>query len=109
MTLLNSGIYKILNLVNGKFYIGSAVRLNKRFERHRWELDNNRHSNQILQRAYNKYSADVFEFTIIEYIESPTKEILEVREQFYMDTLKPEYNILPIAGSHLGSKRSPES
>ena len=109
MTLLNSGIYKILNLINGKFYIGSAIRLNKRFERHRWELDSNRHSNQILQRAYLKYGADVFEFHIVEVIENPTKKLLEEREQFYIDTLKPEYNILPNAGTHLGSKRSEEA
>lgn len=109
MTLLNSGIYKILNLITGLFYIGSAVRLSKRFERHRWEFENNRHSNIKLQRAYNKYGADAFEFIIIEIIEKPTKELLEAREQHYIDTLNPQYNLNPTAGSQLGSKRSPES
>jgi group I intron endonuclease len=47
-----------------------------------------------------------FIFIIFEYCE-PDKLIL--REQFYIDALKPEYNINPIAGSRLGSKHSEES
>ena len=31
------------------------------------------------------------------------------REQHYIDTLNPEYNILRIAGSRLGSKQSPDT
>jgi hypothetical protein len=51
---------------------------------------------------------------------SPTKFKLEILkycsparcikwEQFYLDLLKPEYNILQIAGSCLGSKGSEET
>ena len=31
------------------------------------------------------------------------------REQYYLDCLKPEYNILKIAGSSLGFKHSEET
>ena len=53
-----SGIYQIRNLVNGKIYVGSSVNLETRKTPHYWELENNRHNNQHLQRAYNKYGLD---------------------------------------------------
>ena len=53
--MIQSGIYQILNTVNGKFYIGSAVDFTLRWAQHKWEFKNNRHSNTHLQRAYNKY------------------------------------------------------
>jgi group I intron endonuclease len=40
---------------------------------------------------------------IFEYCEP---NIVIFREQYYMDKLKPEYNILKIAGSRLGTKQS---
>jgi hypothetical protein len=40
--------------------------------------------------------------------EEARKLILE-REQYYLDLLKPEYNILKVAGSSLGFKHSEES
>lgn len=39
----------------------------------------------------------------------PIKEVLLAREQYYIDTLKPEYNICPVAGSRLGSKAFAET
>jgi group I intron endonuclease len=66
-----SGIYKIVNLENGKFYIGSAVNLQKRKHRHWVELASNRHHNKHLQSAWNKYGADVFVFKVIKKVEIP--------------------------------------
>ena len=43
---------------------------------------------------------------IIEYCE---KSDLIKKEQYYIDLLKPEYNILKIAGSSLGFKHTEES
>lgn len=103
-----AGIYKILNLVNGKFYIGSAKIFERRFWFHRWCLNKCRHQNSYLQRSFNKYGADAFEFIILEVIENATKEKLLDREQYYIDTLKPDYNILLIAVSSMGTKRSDE-
>ncbi len=106
MTLLNSGIYKIINIHDGKFYIGSAVNLDARFLKHRWELENNRHGNKYLQAAYIKYGSINFEFHIVERC---SKETLIEREQLYIDTLKPLYNLTPKAGSNLGVKYTEES
>jgi len=46
------------------------------------------------------------EFLIIEAISFTTKESLLAREQFYIDTINPFFNICKIAGSPLGIKKS---
>ena len=56
--------------------------------------------------ALLKYGYYNFKLEILEYCE-PSK-CLE-REQYYLDLLKPEYNILKTAGSPLGSKHSEDT
>lgn len=60
------GIYKIINIVNNKFYVGSAVDLKRRKARHFSELRNGKHSNGKLQAAWRKYGESVFIFVVIE-------------------------------------------
>jgi len=94
-----SGIYKIQSIVNGKIYVGSAVDFKKRKNLHWCSLKNKKHGNSYLQHHVNKYSIDDLFFHIIEVCE---KENLIVREQYYIDTLKPEFNLSPTAGNNLG-------
>jgi group I intron endonuclease len=101
-----SGIYKILNTLNNKIYIGSALDFRKRWNSHRHGLLKNVHDNQRLQKAVNKYGLDNFQFEVIEECE-PEKCI--EREQYYIDTLKPEYNLCLIAGNTFGKKHSFET
>jgi group I intron endonuclease len=101
-----SGIYKITNNVNGKFYIGSAKSLSSRWRLHKSQLKNNKHHSIYLQRSFNKYGYSSFSFEIIECCE--IEDLIE-REQFYLDSLKPQYNMAKIAGNCLGVKHSPES
>jgi group I intron endonuclease len=101
------GIYAIVNILNGHFYVGSAVNLCRRRSEHFTDLQKNKHHSGHLQNAYIKYGADAFRFFIVEYVE--VAEDLLKREQYYIDTLNPEYNINPIAGSALGIKRSEET
>ena len=98
---MNSGIYKILNKVNGKFYIGSAFDFNKRFREHRYHLNKQTHKNPYLQSAWLKYWEQSFEFIILEYVICD-KEFLYIREQFWIDSLKPNYNLASKAGSRAG-------
>lgn len=64
-----TGIYKITNLVDNKFYIGSSKKdIKQRWNRHKWELKNNRHGNKKLQNAYNKYGLGSFKFEILEIV-----------------------------------------
>lgn len=100
---MKSGIYKITCTVNGKFYIGSASYLGKRKENHFASLKKNEHHNQYLQRSYNKYGALNFIFEVIEHC---PKEALLEREQYWIDTLNPDFNICRIAGSAIGVKHT---
>jgi len=61
-------IYKILNKNNNKFYIGSTNNIKKRWNNHRCNLRNNRHENNYLQQAWNKYGEESFEFLILEEV-----------------------------------------
>lgn len=101
-----SGIYAILNLINGKCYIGSAKNFRKRWYSHHRNLNKNEHENSYLQKAWNKYKQLNFIFVILEFCEF---EILIEREQFYIDIIKPKYNLAPTAGSMAGFVHSEES
>jgi len=57
-----------------------------------------------IYNAIRKYGFSSFSLEILEYCDN-SLNILE-REQYYIDKLKPEYNILKIAGSSLGFKHS---
>ena len=103
----HSGIYAITNLENGHRYIGSAVNLRRRSRAHLNCLKGNRHENSRLQRAWNKYGEDSFRFEVLEYV--LLLEDLIPREQHYVDTLKPAYNLCPVVNSQLGMKRSEET
>jgi group I intron endonuclease len=102
-----SGIYKIYNLIDDNFYIGSSVNLRKRESTHFNLLKKNKHHCIYLQNAVNKYGINNFIFEIIEYVDC-FKNLIN-REQYYFDLLNPKYNTDKIAGSRLGSKVSDET
>ena len=97
-------IYTIICKKTNKQYIGSALNHVKRKREHFYNLKNNKHPNKKLQNAYNKYGEDCFDFKIIEVVED--EKILIEREQYYINKLKPVYNICKVAGSSLGLKRT---
>lgn len=92
------GIYKITNTINNHFYIGSVRRtgtFRNRFVCHqrqfeRW-LDTRKNACLILFQAFEKYQIENFKIEILEIMVGD-KNILE-REEYYINTLKPEYNI----------------
>lgn len=100
-----SGIYVIKNNINSRIYIGSAINLYSRKHVHLTHLRKNIHCNLKLQRFVNKYNIEDLYFECLEFCE---KEYLIEREQFYLDKLKPFYNIAKIAGSTLGTKITKE-
>jgi hypothetical protein len=101
-----SGIYLWRNKINGKFYIGSSVNLSKRFKNYFNESYLTRLKNyMIIYKALLVYDYDNFTLEILEHCES---SVLLEREQYYIDLLKPNYNILKIAGSSLGYKHTEE-
>lgn len=106
----NRGIYKIINKINGKFYIGSTINVKTRWTAHKSKLNRNKHGNDYLQNSWNKYGEENFIFKLIREVEN--KNNLIKIEQFYLDMLKPTdrkigYNVCKIAGNTmLGRKHT---
>lgn len=101
-----SGIYKITSTFDERCYIGSAISLYDRLIAHRGRLRKGLHRNGRLQNYFNKYGDG---FLIYEIIELCSKDKLIEREQYYIDTINPFFNIARIAQSALGIKRSEET
>ncbi len=102
------GVYRILNTINGKCYIGSSVNIKARWRSHRTAMRAKTSECVKLQRAWNKYGEQSFSFNIVEII-SGNKEELYKREQYYIDfydSVRRGYNILFSAGSCAGCKLS---
>lgn len=84
------GIYEIVNTVNGKRYIGSAVDLARRWKGHRRDLVCGDHHSVVLQRAWNKYGGQAFLFMpLMLCIGTDLREW----ENRYIQEFKPEYNV----------------
>lgn len=96
-------IYKITNLINGDCYIGSTQNFIKRYYTHINHIRSNKKTCTLLIRAVNKYGESNFKFEILE--ECHPSLVLE-KEQYYLDTFNPKYNIAKKAGSNFGIKRS---
>lgn len=90
-----------------KIYIGSAVSFSERKSIHLHRLKKGNHPNKKLQNHFNKYGFNDLCFEIVEVVAD--KNNLLNREQFFIDTLKPKFNILKVAGSWLGHKHNSES
>ena len=88
-------IYQIKNLENNHRYIGSTMEKERRWQEHRNTLEYGKHDNSHLQNAWDRHSAESFEFSVLEEVENI--ENLIDREQYYIDKLEPKYNIVPRA------------
>ena len=86
---MKSGIYKIENKVNGKVYIGSSNSIKRRWQKHKALLRHGKHQNSHLQAAWDKYGEDNFSFSVIELC--PIDQLIS-REQYFIDSINPEYN-----------------
>ena len=103
-----SGVYRLVHKDSGKSYVGSSSMLNDRFRRYfnHSYLSSSKRGASLICKALLKYGYKGFRLEILEYC--PSSIVLD-REQFYIDKLNPEYNILKIAGSNLGYKHSEDS
>lgn len=102
------GIYMIENKVNKKAYVGQAVDIFGRWRRHIRELSGQYHYNRYLQRAWDKYGEENFEFSIIEECdecELDAKEIYWVAEK---DSFYNGYNETKGGDGVRGYKHSDE-
>lgn len=106
----------VINLVNNKYYIGSAVtgNLYMRFHKHLFSLSGNKR----VANAVTKYGLAQFAFIVLEIIPEKKKtgvdaqavnSLLISREDYYLDVFKPEYNILAFASNSAGWKHSEDT
>ena len=99
------GVYALINKVNGKVYIGSSVNLYNRLRDYyaNWYIASN--PGLLISKAINKYGLANIGIAILE---TTTLENTLKVEQHYLDTYKPEYNILKMAGRPTGYTHTEE-
>ncbi len=74
-------IYKITCKLNNKIYVGQTHKpVNLRFNNHKYELRKGNHFNDHLQRSWNKYGQDAFEFSVLE----DNVEDIDAREIYWI-------------------------
>ena len=90
---MSCGIYKIINQINNKVYIGKAGNIERRWYEHRSDAKNPNKTYHLYQ-AMRKYGLDNFIFEIIEEC-PPDNDILSEREKYwinYYDSYNNGYN-----------------
>lgn len=88
------GIYQIVNIYNGKRYIGSAINLWSRISGHIRLLCSGEHSNRHLARSYLRHGPYALRFMVLEYADKDIdRNSLYDMEQGFLDRLNPEFNI----------------
>ena len=80
---MTSGIYRIYSKSENKNYIGKSINIEERRKMHLNELKKGKHHNKKLQKTFNKYGKDDFEFSIL-------KEIDDYYEIYYYESYYAE-------------------
>ena len=66
--MTKSVIYRIRNIIDGKFYVGSTINQRERFRTHRTKLRAGNHHTKHLQNAWRKYGEEAFVFEVVEEV-----------------------------------------
>lgn len=91
---LSSGIYAIINNINNKRYIGLSKNIERRLNTHMKQLEDGKHPNFHLQKSYNKYGKENFDFSVIEYCVAGKLQSREIYWITYFDSIRNGYNFL---------------
>lgn len=104
---MTTGIYKIINVENGKFYIGSSINIEQRWNKHISQLRRNNHPNKHLQNSWNKYGENSFNFIILENVSE--EQLLDVEQRWLDETFcydtETGYNKSLVAGSPMKNRK----
>jgi group I intron endonuclease len=99
-------IYRIVHIKTGRCYVGhTSLKPSARWGRHKHGLEKGKHHARHLQHAWLKYGPNAFKFEVIEECAETDKL---AREQHWIDTLNPIFNVARVAGSILGYKFTDE-
>lgn len=103
---MKSGVYKITNVINNRFYIGSSFNIESRWKQHQRCLKAGNHQNGNMQSDFNLYGENAFSYSVVEVTEdyiNKEQELLDI----YHDNGNMCYNISKSA-EHPGNEISPE-
>lgn len=78
-----SGVYQIYNTKTNKRYIGSSLKVSRRWPQHLYLLRNGKHHSKHLQHAWDKYGEESFVFECLEYC-SP-EQLLQLEHKYIID------------------------
>jgi group I intron endonuclease len=103
-----SGVYCLINKINGHYYVGSSINLATRMRNY---LNNNflkskQNVNMPIVKALLKYGQSNFTILILEYVEIQS---LTTRETYFIMSVIPYYNVLKQGYSSLGYKHTEET
>ena len=106
-----AGVYVIRNNVSGRIYVGSSIKIKKRWKHHLNGLRKGTNPSPYLQKSWTKHGEEAFSFEVIEEVQNISELI--PREQFWIDHLsayssKTGLNARPVADSPLGRVMSAE-
>jgi group I intron endonuclease len=102
------GIYGIHNIINGKWYIGQSIHLERRRRDHFSKLKYGEHFNHRLQNDFLVDGVHAFEFHILE---ETTEPVLDVREQAwisYYKSVEPQHGYNQDTGGSINRRFSGE-
>lgn len=111
---MNKGsIYGIKNTETDRWYIGlTRMDYRKRWTKHRHELKYNKHHSDKLQRSYNKYGKDKFEYILLASYNDISDEELSEKEIGFIkkyNSLNDGYNVhnggLPMSNEARGKMK----
>lgn len=87
-------IYRITNMANSHFYIGSADSFARREWQHKYDLRRGAHKNPRLQAAWNKYGEEMFVFEILEEVPEGESQLAWENKYLHVHVGRPDcYNI----------------
>lgn len=103
-----SGIYLLINNINGHTYVGSSANLSSRMKNYLNTifLKSKQNLNMPITKALLKYDQANFSLLILEYVNT---NMLTNIETFYITSILPHYNVLKQGYSSLGYKHTEET
>lgn len=92
-----SGVYKIVNVIDGKIYVGESKNIERRFIDHIYKLLKKEHVNNHLQNAVNLYGLENFRFEVLEFCDSIETKRVEHHWVIRLQSFEKDkgYNIKP--------------
>ena len=89
------GVFLIRNTINDKVYLASGMDIQGIVNRHKFALSMGGHQSKELQKDWNQFGADKFEFEILDQMEPrdepgfDAKRELQLMEEMWLEKLEP--------------------